>query len=93
MFIYNAVSSPWDCSKRFTIRPWQTRSFQRHLDFSGKHSATMQLLREDYSFKYPPMSAAKYSGIQLSDLWQCGVNEIAKVSKRKQEDSNPGSFD
>ena len=32
-FLYSAASSPWDCSKRFTIHPWQTCSFQRHLDF------------------------------------------------------------
>ena len=23
-FIYSAVSSPWDYSKRFTLHPWQT---------------------------------------------------------------------
>ena len=34
-----------------------------------------------------------YSFIQLSELWQRGVNEIAKVSKRQQQDSNPGSLD
>ena len=27
--------------------PWQTCSFQCQLDFSGKHSATLQLLSED----------------------------------------------
>ena len=66
-------------------------SFQPHLDFSGKHSATLQLLREDYSFRYPLLSVAGYSFIQLRELWQRGMNEIAKVSKRQQEDSNPGS--
>ena len=30
-------------------------TFQRHLNFSGKHSATLQL-REDYSFTFPPLS-------------------------------------
>ena len=36
---------------------------------------------------------ARYSFIQLSETWQLGVNEIAKVSKWQQEDSNPGSLD
>ena len=35
--------------------PWQTCSFQGHLNFSGKHSAMLQLLREDYSFTFPPL--------------------------------------
>ncbi|KAI0218327.1 F-box/LRR-repeat protein 16 [Lamellibrachia satsuma] len=30
-------------------------------DLSWKHSATLQLLREDYSFTYHPLSVAKYS--------------------------------
>ena len=34
---------------------WQTCSFQSHLNFSGKHSATLQL-HEDYSFTFPPLS-------------------------------------
>ena len=73
---------------RFT--PWQTCSFQCRFDFSGKRSVTLLLLREDYSFKHPPLSVARYSSIQLSELWQRGMDEIAKVSKRQQEDSNPG---
>ena len=56
-------------------------------------SATLQLLREDYSFRYPPLSVARYLFIQLSELWQCEMNEIVKASKRQQEDSNPGSLD
>ena len=34
-------------------------SFQHHLDLSGKHSAMLQLLCEEYSFTYPPPSTAK----------------------------------
>ena len=78
------------CSK---LNPWQICSFQHHIDFSWKYSAKLQLLREDYPFAYPPMSVAKYSCIQLSELWQCGVNEFAKVSKQQQDDSNSGSLD
>ena len=58
-----------------------------------KHSATLQFLREDYSFTYPTLSVAKYSSIQLSGLWLSGINEITQVSKQQQEDSKPGSLD
>ena len=53
----------------------------------------MLLLREDYSFIYPRLYVARYSFIQLSELWQRGVKEIVKASKRQQDDSNPGSLD
>ena len=39
------------------------------------------------------LSVARFSFIQLSELWQRGMKEIAKVSKLHQEDSNPGSVD
>ena len=52
-----------------------------------------QLLLEDYSFRNPPLSVARYSVLQLSELWQRGMKEIAKASKQQQEDSNPGSLD
>ena len=32
--------------------PWQTCSFQLHLNFSGKRSATLQVLHEEYSLTY-----------------------------------------
>ena len=36
----------------FTL--WQTCSYQRNLDLSVKHTAMLQLLREDYSFTCLP---------------------------------------
>ena len=53
------------------------------------HSAKLQLLCEDYSFIYPPLSVEV---LIFSELWQREVNEIAKASKWQQEDSNPGSL-
>ena len=73
---------------RFTH--WQTCSFQCHFNFSGKHSATLHLLHEDYSFTYPSLCFARYSFIQLSELWQCGV---IKLGKGSQWDLRPGSLD
>ena len=45
--------------------PWQIRSFRHQLNFSGKHSAMLQLLllREDYSLTFPLLSIARYSFI------------------------------
>ena len=60
----------------------KTCSFQRQLDFYGKHRTTLQLLRKYYSCTYPPLCITGYSFIQLSELEQRGVNKIAKVSKR-----------
>ena len=40
-FLYSAVTSPLDGSKRLHLATWQTCSFQRHFDFSGKHSAAL----------------------------------------------------
>ena len=49
---------------------------------SGKHSATLQLLREDHLFTYPLLAVPRYSLIQLSEVFQRGVNEIAKSFER-----------
>ena len=67
----------WTAQWASHFTPWQICSFQRHFDLSVKHSATLQLLREDYSFRYPPLSVSMYSFIQLSELRQRGMNEIA----------------
>ena len=54
---------------------------------------TSQLLREEYSFTNRPMAVARYSFIQLSEIWQRGANAIGKVEKRQQEESNLGFVD
>ena len=59
---------------------WQTCSIEQHLDFSGKHSALLQLVCEDILI-YPPLSIARYSIIQLTELEQCRVNEFTQSSK------------
>ena len=42
----------WQEKSALHFTPWQTCSFQHQLDFSGKQSATLQLLRVDSLFKY-----------------------------------------
>ena len=51
----------------------------------------LQLLHEDYAFTYPHV-CSQVLFIRLSELWQCCVNEIAKVLKWQQEDSKTGSL-
>ena len=50
----NVAQSPVHQTTQSTLHftPWQTCSFQRQRYLSGKHSATLQLLREDYLCTY-----------------------------------------
>ena len=64
-------------------------SFQSQLNFSGKHTATLQLLHEEYLFTYPPLPLAYYSLVRLNEMKQRVVKEIVQASKRQQEFSNP----
>ena len=76
MFLYSAVSSPLDRSKRFTLfLPWQTCSFRHQLGFSGNHSSHAAITRNDYSLTFPPLSTARYSSIHH------GENAYAQTSK------------
>ena len=74
--------------------PWQTCSFRHQLGFSGKHSSDAALRAKTKSLTCPPLSIARYSFIQLSQLgrqWRerkCPIFET--VAKG---DSNPGSLD
>ena len=51
----------------------------------------LQLMRERCSYTYPPLSAASYSFIQLSELEQCRVKTLAQGFTTTAQDSNPGS--
>ena len=55
----------------------------RHqLNFSGKHSRRI-IMRNDYSLPFPPLSIARYSFIQLSELGRRGENETAPSGNGK----------
>ena len=51
----------------------------------------LQLLREGCSNTYTPLSIARYSFIQLSELEQCRVNKLAQGFNTAAQESNPGS--
>ena len=78
ILICNTASSIWDHSTYFTHHPWPTCSFQHQLNFSGKHSATPQLLCNECLIIYV-FTTVYY--IQLSEVRQ-------HVLTRQQEDLN-----
>ena len=51
----------------------------------------LQLMREGCSYTYSPLSIARYSFIQLSELEQCRVKKLAQDFNTAAQDSNPGS--
>ena len=91
-FLYSAVSSPQDRSKRFTLyftdRPVHSDTNSASL---GSISHMLQLMHEGCSYPYPPLSIARYSFIQLSELEQCRVKKLAQGFSTAAQDSNLGS--
>ena len=75
MFLYSAVSSQLDRSKRFTFHPLSDLFIPTPLDFSGKHAA---ITHEYCSILFPP-PIARYSFIQLSELGRRGENKNAQL--------------
>ena len=93
---YSAVSSPSDRSKRFTLVALPNRPVHSDTNsaFPGSILAIQQLRATTKSLTFPPLSKARYSFIQLSELgrqWRerkCPIFEM--VAKG---DSNPGSLE
>ena len=52
----------------------------------------LQLMHEDCSYTYPPLSTARYSFRQLSELEQCRVKKRAQGFNTAAQDLNPGSL-
>ena len=51
----------------------------------------LQLMREGCAYTYSPLSIARYSLIELSELEQCRVKQLAQGFNTIAQDSNPGS--
>ena len=96
LFLYSAVSSPLDRSKRCRLFAFPGRPVHSDTNSASPGSIlVMQQLRTTTkSLTFPPLSIARYSFIQLSQLgrqWRdrkCAIFE--NVAKG---DSNPGSLD
>ena len=76
---------PVCCTTQSTLHftPWQTCSFQHQPDFSGNRSSRAAIMREDYSVTFPPLSIARYSFIQPSELGYRGENKNAQTLKKE----------
>ena len=57
-------------------------AFRHQLDFFEKHSSHAAITREDYSLTFLPLSVARYSFIQLSELGCREKNGNAQALKR-----------
>ena len=96
VFLYSAVSSPLDRSKRFTLFALPGRPVHSDTNSASPRSilARQQLRAKAKSLTFPPLSVARYSFIQLSEQgrqWRerkCPIFETVTKS-----DSNPGSLD
>ena len=51
----------------YTLLPYQTYSNKHILNFSGKRPATLQLMREGCSYKYPPLPINRHSFIEMNE--------------------------
>ena len=89
-FLYSAVSSPQDRSKRFTLyfpdRPVHSDTISASLG-----SVQLQLMRECCSCTYPPLYKARYSFVPLSELEQYRGKKLAQDFNTAAQDSNPDS--
>ena len=72
--------------------PWQTCSFLFQLLWES-FSHVVITARRLLIHMSATVCIARYSFIQLSEMWQCGVIKLAKGSKRPQWDLKPGSLD
>ena len=95
-FLYSAVSSQLDRSKRFTLFAFPGRPVHSDTNsaFPGSILAMQQLRATTKSLTFPPLSIARYSFIQLSRQgrqWREGKCPIFQTVAK--EDSNPGSLD
>ena len=92
MFFYSAVSSPLDCSKRFTLIALPDRPV--HSASPGSILAMQQLRAKTKSLAFPPLSIARYSFIQLSQQGrQWRERKCPMFETVARGDSNPGSLD
>ncbi len=51
-----------------------------------------QLMREGCLYTYPPLSIARYSFLQLSEMEQCRVKKLAQDFNTAAQDSTPSSI-
>ena len=85
----SAVSSPQRFTLYFPDRPVHSDTISRLLWEASGHM--LQFMREGCSYIYPPLSIARYSVIQLSELEQFRVKTLTQGFNTAAQDSNAGS--
>ena len=93
--LYSAVSVPLDRSERFTLfsSPGKPVHSDTNSASPGSSLATLQLRAKTKSLTFPPLSIARYSFKQLSQLghqWRERKRPIFETVPKG--DSNPGSL-
>ena len=95
-FLYSAVSSALDRTKRFTLFASPGRPVHSNTNSASPGSilAMQQLRAAAKSLTFPPLSIARYSFIQLSQLGrQWREQKCPTFETVPKGDSNPGSLD
>ena len=84
MFLYSAVSSPLDRSKRFTLFSLPGRPV--HSDTNSASPGSILVMQQSSattkSLTFPPLSIVRCSFVQLSRLRRRDENENVQTSKR-----------
>ena len=89
--IYSVLASKSACVTRYTfLTVLFTHTPSQLLWEASSHM--LQLMREDCSYIYPPLSIARYSFTQLSELEQCRVIKVVQGFNTTAQDSNPGDL-
>ena len=77
VLIQRSIQSSGLFKALYTLLPWQTPS-QLHWE---AFSHMLQLMHEGCLYTYPPLSTARYSFIQLSELEQCKMKQNCPTSQ------------
>ena len=91
-FLYIAVSSPLDRSKRFTRVALPDKPVHSDTN-STSLGSNAAITPEDCPLTFPPPSLARYSFIQLSDWGVVKRTEMSNLQNGSKGDLTPGSLD
>ena len=84
LFIIAQYPGSWTVQSVFYVTPPGRPAYSNTNPTSLGSIQTRCILREDYSLKIPPLSIARYSFIQPSELERHGEHEHAQSSKQQQ---------
>ena len=83
--LYSAVSSLWDCSKHFTLHPLADLFIPTPICLLWEAFSHAAITVQRLIVHISALSLARYSFIQLGELWQRGMNESLETAARQFE--------